>query len=124
MVVNHHEPENYVDLEALLEYEATKHIFQKAGRESFFKKFDGYDDRITLQFALHFHGGLAKVGELEFKVIEKFMSKEIQLPSTGQKWMKGQLVDKNLYTQLLQPQYQKLQWSEGTSRSWLELKWA
>jgi hypothetical protein len=124
MVVNHHEPETYADLEALPEYEATKHIFQKAGWELFFKKFDGYDDKITLQFALHFHGGLAKVGELEFEVTEQFISEAIQLPSTGQKWTKGQPVDKNLCTQLLQPQYRKLQWSEGTSRSWLEPKWA
>jgi hypothetical protein len=33
MVVNRHEPETYADLEALPEYEATKHIFQKAGWE-------------------------------------------------------------------------------------------
>jgi hypothetical protein len=124
MVVNHHEPETYADLEALPEYAATKHIFQKAGWEPFFKKFDGYDDKITLQFALHFHGGLAKVGELEFEVTEQFISEAIQLPSTGQRWTKGQPVDKKLCTQLLQPQYRKLQWSEGTSRSWLEPKWA
>ena len=48
MVVNRHEPETYADLEALPKYEATKHIFQKAGWEPFFKKFDGYDDSITL----------------------------------------------------------------------------
>jgi hypothetical protein len=48
MVENRHEPEMYVDLEALPEYEATKDIFQKAGWEPFFKKFDGYDDSITL----------------------------------------------------------------------------
>ena len=68
MVVNRHETKNYADLEALPEYEATKHIFQKAGWELFFKKFDGYDDMVTLQFTPHFHGGLAKVGELEFEV--------------------------------------------------------
>jgi hypothetical protein len=124
MVANRHEPETFADLEALPEYEATKHIFQKAGWEPFFKKFDGYDDSITLQFALRFHGGLAKVGELEFEVTEKFISEAIQLPNTGQKWTKGQPVDKKLCTQLLQPQYRKLQWSEGTSRSWLEPKWA
>jgi hypothetical protein len=77
MVVNHHEPETYADLEALLEYEATKQIFQKVGWEPFFKKFDGYDDKIKLQFTLHFHGGLAKVGELEFEVTERFISEVI-----------------------------------------------
>jgi hypothetical protein len=48
MVANRHEPETFADLEALPEYEATKHIFQKARWEPFFKKFDGYDDSITL----------------------------------------------------------------------------
>jgi hypothetical protein len=124
MVENRHEPETYADLEALPEYEATRDIFQKAGWEPFFKKFDGYDDSITLQFALHFQGGFAKVGELEFEVTEKFISEAIQLPTTGQRWTKGQPVDKKLCTQLLKPQYRKIQWSEGTSRSWLEPKWA
>jgi hypothetical protein len=103
MVANHHELKTYTDLEVLPKYEATKHIFQKAGWEPFFKKFDGHDDLITLQFTLRFHGGLAKVGELEFEVIEKFISEAIQLPSTSQKWTKGQPIDKKLCTQLLQP---------------------
>jgi hypothetical protein len=83
MVANRQEPETYADLETLPEYEATKHIFQKVGWEPFFKKFDRHDDTITLQFALHFHGGLAKVGEMEFEFIEKFISEAIQLPNTG-----------------------------------------
>jgi hypothetical protein len=98
MVANHHEAETFADLEALPEYEAIEHIFQKSGWEPFFKKFDGYDDSITLQFTPCFHGGLAKVGELEFEVIEKLISEAIQLPNTGQKWTKGQPVDKKLCT--------------------------
>jgi hypothetical protein len=98
MVVNRHEPETYADLEALPMYEATKHIFQKVGLESFFKKFDGYDDTITLQFSLHFHGGLAKVGKLEFEVTEKFIFEAIQLLNTGQKRTKVQSVNKKLCT--------------------------
>jgi hypothetical protein len=124
MVANRHEPETYADLEALPEYEATRDIFKQAGWEPFLKKFDGYNDAITLQFALHFEGGSAKLGELEFEVMENFISKAIQLPTTGQRWTKGQPVDKKLCTQLLKPQYRKTPWSEGTSRSWLEPQWA
>jgi hypothetical protein len=124
MVENRHEPETYADLEALPKYEATKDIFKQAGWEPFLKKFDGYNDAITLQFALHFEGGVAKVGELKFEVTEKFISEAIQLPTTGQRWTKGQPVDKNLCTQLLKPQYRETQWSEGTSRSWMEPQWA
>jgi hypothetical protein len=80
MVENRHEPETYADLEALSEYEASRDIFKQAGWEPFLKNFDGYNDAITLQFALHFEGGSAKVGELEFEVMEKFISEEIQLP--------------------------------------------
>jgi hypothetical protein len=102
MVANRHEPETYADLEALPEYEATRDIFKQAGWEPFLKKFDGYNDAITLQFALHFEGGFAKVGELEFEVTEKFISEAIQLPTTGQRWTKGQPVDKKLCTQWAQ----------------------
>jgi hypothetical protein len=120
MVANCHEPETYADLEVLPEYEATRDIFKKAGWKPFLKKFDGYNDAITLQFALHFEGGLAKVGDLEFEVTEKFILEAIQLPTTRQRWTKGQPVDKQLCTQLLKPQYRETQWSKGTSRSWLE----
>jgi hypothetical protein len=64
------------------------------------------------------------VGDLEFEVTEKFISESIQLPTTGQIWTKGQPVDKKICTQLLKPQYRERQWSEGTSRSWLEPQWA
>jgi hypothetical protein len=107
MVANRHEPKTYVDLEALLEYEATRDIFKRAGWDPFLRKFDGYNDAITLQFALHFQGGFAKVGELEFEVMEKFISEAIQLPTTGQRWTKGQHVEKKLCTQLLKPQYRE-----------------
>ena len=120
MVANRNEPETYADLEALPEYEATRDFFKQAGWEPFLKKFDGYNDAITLQFALHFDGETAKVGELEFGVTEEFIAEAIQLPATGQRWTKGEPVDKKLCAQLLKPQYQETKWSEGTSRSWLE----
>jgi hypothetical protein len=101
MVENRHEPETYADLEALPEYEATRDIFKKVGWEPFLKKFDGYNDAITLQFSLHFEGGFSKVGELKFEVMEKFISEEIQFPTIGQRWTKGQSVDKQICTHLL-----------------------
>jgi hypothetical protein len=52
MVANRHEPETYAELEALPKYKATREIFKKAGWEPFLKKFNGYNDAITLQFAL------------------------------------------------------------------------
>jgi hypothetical protein len=124
MVANRHEPETYADLEALPEYRATRDIFKRAGWEPFLKKFDGFNDAITLQFALNFNGETAKVGELEFGVTEEFVAEAIQLPATGQRWTKGQPVDKKLCAQLLKPQYRETKWSEGTSRSWLEPQWA
>jgi hypothetical protein len=124
MVENFHEPETYADLEALAEYGATRDIFKQAGSEPFLKKFDGYNDAITHQFSLRFEDGTAKVGELEFEVTEEFIAEEIQLPTIGQRWTKGQPVDKKLCMQLLKPQYRETKWSEGTLRSWLEPQWA
>jgi len=124
MVANRHEPETYADLEALPEYKATKEIFKQAGWEPFLKKFNGYNDAITLQFALHFDGETTKVGGLEFRVTEEFIAEAVELPTTGQRWMKGQPVDKELCVQLLKPQYRTTKWTEGTSRAWLEPQWA
>jgi hypothetical protein len=124
MVANRHEPETYADLEALPEYKATKEIFNQAGWEPFLRKFNGYNDAITLQFALHFDGETTKVGGLEFRVTEEFIAEAVEFPTTGQRWMKGQPVDKELCVKLLKPQYQNTKWTEGTSRAWLEPQWA
>jgi hypothetical protein len=124
MVANRHEPETYADLETLPEYKATKEILKRAGWEPFLRKFNGYNDAITLQFALHFDGETAKVGGLEFRVTEEFIAEAVELPTTGQRWMKGQPVDKELCVQLLKPQYRNMKWTEGTSRAWLEPQWA
>jgi hypothetical protein len=124
MVANRHEPETYADLEALPKYRATREIFKQAGWEPFLKRFNGYNDAITLQFVLHFDGETAKVGEFEFGVTEEFIAEAIQLPTTGQRWTKGQPVDKELCAQLLKPQYRNTKWSEGTSWTWLEPQWA
>jgi hypothetical protein len=124
MVANRHEPETYADLETLPEYKATKEIFKRAGWEPFLRKFNGYNDAITLQFALHFDGETAKVGGLEFRVTEEFIAEAVELPTTGQRWMKGQPVDKELCVKLLKPQYRNTKWTEGTSRAWLEPQWA
>jgi hypothetical protein len=77
MVANRHEPETYADLEALPEYKTTREIFRQAGWEPFLKKFDGFNDAITLQFALNFDGETVKVGELEFGITEDFIAKAI-----------------------------------------------
>jgi hypothetical protein len=124
MVANRHEPETYVDLEALPKYKATKEIFKQAGWEPFLRKFNGYNDAITLQFELHFDGETTKVGGLEFRVTEEFIAEAVDFPTTGQRWMKGQPVDKELCVQLLKPQYRTTKWTEGTSRAWLEPQWA
>jgi hypothetical protein len=124
MVANRHEPETYANLETLPEYKATREIFKQAGWEPFLKKFNGYDDAITLQFALHFDGETSKVGGLEFRVTEEFIAEAIELPTTGQRWAKGKLVDKELCAQLLKPQYRNTKWTEGTSRAWIGPQWA
>jgi hypothetical protein len=115
MVANLHEPETYADLETLPEYKSTKEIFKRAGWEPFLRKFNGYNDAITLQFTLHFDGETTKVGGLEFRVTEEFIAEAVELPTTGQRWMKGQPVDKELCVKLLKPQYRNTKWTEGTS---------
>jgi hypothetical protein len=124
MVANRHEPETYADLETLPEYKATKEILKRAGWEPFLRKFNGYNDAVTLQFALNFDGETAKVGGMEFRVTEEFIAEAVELPTSGQRWMKGQPVDKALYVKLLKPQYRNTKWTEGTSRAWLEPQWA
>jgi hypothetical protein len=52
---------------------------------------------------LHFDGETTKVGGMEFKVTEEFISEAVGLPTTGQRWMKGQPVDKELCVKLLKP---------------------
>ena len=70
-MLNRHEPSEYGLLLATPDFLACKEMFIRAGWHYFLTNLQGHDDAVSLQFALGFDGHTAKVGSLEFQVMEE-----------------------------------------------------
>ena len=75
------------------------------------EKIDGYDTDIALKFVNTFDGPLAIIKGTQLVIIEKLISQAIALPCTGERWFKGKTMVKNVFNQLLIPEYQDAYWS-------------
>jgi hypothetical protein len=62
---------------------------EQNGWLAFIKKFDGFDLTVARQFALSFDGYRAKVGDVQPKITEGFLSMATILPAKGQTWSKS-----------------------------------
>jgi len=45
--------------------------------------------KVTKEFSMNFDGDIAKVGKLNFFVIESTIASTIEIPLEGEKWFKG-----------------------------------
>lgn len=59
---------------------------------AFFLKYNGYNVKVTLAFALGFDGKRAIVGDLELTVSEDSIVHATELPHDGERWFKSKQV--------------------------------
>ena len=64
--------------------------FRVAWWYEFIKKFSGEIYGVSWTFALSFDGIHVQLGTLKFEVIEKYITRTLSLPHTGERWYKGQ----------------------------------
>lgn len=72
----------------------------------FLKKFQGYNDTVTLSFSQSFNGEAMEVGNLKFKVIEGSIHRVTGLSPTGDLFFKGGHFDVTECTKFLKLAYQ------------------
>ena len=63
-------------------------IFEKKQWVTFFEKFDGYNEQVSLDFAETFDGEGVIVGNLHFRLSEDILAQIIGLPQQGERFFK------------------------------------
>ena len=87
--VNQHEPVSMEELEQMPESNACRSMFRNTVWPAFFAKFQGYDDTVSLKFALGFDGKIARIRDVVMRVSEKTISHATGLPIHGERWFKN-----------------------------------
>ena len=77
---NRFELESYQDLFQMTEFRECMEVFFQAGWNPFLHSLQGYNEEISLLFAMGFDGRMARVGHLSFQVIEESISRATKLP--------------------------------------------
>ena len=117
MVAIRHEPDSLAEIASSVEFRDTKHIFKAAGWMPFLEKFDGYDVEVALQFAKTFDGHRTIIKGLKLVITESLISRAVGLQRTGERWCKGKPVAKDIFNQLLIPEFKDAYWSRGIPKT-------
>lgn len=65
----------------------------------------GHNAKLASLFALNFQDSRVKLGYLQIILIEKFIADATNLPTTGEKWFKGDELDIVAYKQFVKLEY-------------------
>ena len=82
MVLLRAEPTSWEDLETLEGFQAFKDKLLAHGWGDFLHSLQGYDETVSLKFALGFDGKQAHMGSLDFEVLEQTIAQITSLPQT------------------------------------------
>jgi hypothetical protein len=79
--------------QALLLFDNARKDLEDSGWLMFVQRFEGFNLFVAQQFALTFDGCRAKVGDIQLKISEEFISSATGLAATDQQWFKNSKVD-------------------------------
>ena len=85
---NRFEPEIYQDLFQMTEFKECWELFFHADWNPFLHLLQGYDEEISLLFAMGFDGRMAWVIHISFEVTEESITHATKLPREGEQWNK------------------------------------
>jgi hypothetical protein len=80
-------------VQTLLLFDNAQEDLERNGWRVFVEKFEGFNLAVAQQFVLTFDGCRAKIGDVQLKLNEYFISSATGLPAVGQKWFKNSKVD-------------------------------
>jgi hypothetical protein len=110
------EPEGAELLEA---YSQMAQRFKDVGWFEFLTTFQGYDEQVSMEFALNFDGHEVKIGKMLMLVTEQTITKACRLVVGGERWWKKEYVVTKFVNQFLLLDKQNLDWRRGIPRSWV-----
>ena len=89
----------------------------------FLRKFAGFNMAVSKAFTELFDGVCAQVGDIEARLSEKFISRAICLPQTGEKWYKGKHIKNDQWKGFLTPAHRQTKFKSGFPSRLLMKKW-
>ena len=98
-------------------------LFEKIGWGLFFKGFSGHHVEITKRFAMSLKDDVAQVGDFQLILNEDLIAKATKLPQIGERWFKGQRVNKKKSEMFLLPLPEGLDLGKGVSVKFLKPQW-
>ena len=105
-------------------HENCMEIFEKKQWVTFFEKFDGHNNHVSLAFAETFDGERVIVGNLNFRLSEDILAQIIGLPQQGERFFKTkQFKEKAWIPFLCRSRAGSVNWKKGIPRSWLVHPW-
>jgi hypothetical protein len=119
MVLNHSrqvariKPESVKLLES---YPQMAQIFKDARWFEFLTTFQGYDERVSMEFSLNFDGHEFEIGKMLMLVIEQTIAKSCRLVVGGERWWKKEHVVTEFVNQFLLLEKQNPYWRRGIPR--------
>ena len=114
---NHFEPEIYQDLFQLPEFRECREVFFRAGWNPFLQLLQGYDEEISLIFAMGFNGKKARVVHLIFPVSEDSIACATKLLWEGDRCHKHWFVPSASHKFSLKPEFWHVTGRKGFHRS-------
>ena len=78
-------------------------LFDQIGWGSFFKVFSGYHVGITRQLSLSLKNNAAQIGDFQLVLNEDIIVEATKFPQVGERWFKGQKVNKKKCEMFLLP---------------------
>jgi hypothetical protein len=109
-------------IQTLLSYDDAREDLERNGLHVFIKKFQGFNLQVAQEFALSFDGCRPKVGDVQLKVTEEFLSQATRLSAVGQKWFKNVKVEEVPWT-LLFTSRKITSCDRGMPISFLKIRW-
>ena len=123
MGVAHHEPIFTLVFENSLEYNATKQLFQELGWVEFLYKFQGFNDQVSLYFAIGLKDRRVQVGDIIMAVSEKSIAWEMGLSIEEEHCSKNKTITREQWQKLLKPQFQNVKLTMVVRRSYIKEVW-
>jgi len=84
--------------QTLLSYDNSRKDLERNDWHLFIEKFEGFNLRVTQEFALTFNGCREKIGDMQLEVTEEFLIQAMGLSAVGQKWFKNAKVEEVPWT--------------------------
>ena len=105
-------------------HEKCLEIFENKQWISFFEKFNGHHEQVSMAFAETFNGEIARVGNLQIRLSEDVLAQVTGLPQQGERFFKTKQFKEKVWIPFLcRSRAGSVNWKKGIPRSWLIHPW-